>query len=128
MFDRPEVLRISASMAANAAQRLSAIAGNVANADTPGYRAKDVADFRETYRAAPDLGLRATRPGHLADDGSDGASGVTERAGGHASPNGNNVSLEAEMMRAATVRQDHDMALTVYKSSLDILRASLGRR
>jgi hypothetical protein len=32
------------------------------------------------------------------------------------------------MMRAAEVRQEHDMALGVYAKSLDILRATLTRR
>ena len=32
------------------------------------------------------------------------------------------------MMRAAGIRQDHETALTIYKTSLNILRASIGRR
>jgi hypothetical protein len=39
---------------------------NVANADTPGYRAGDLRPFAETYRAMPSLALRTTRPGHMA--------------------------------------------------------------
>ena len=31
-------------------------------------------------------------------------------------------------MRAAQVKQSHDMALGVYQKSMDILRMSLGRR
>ena len=44
------------------------------------------------------------------------------------SPNGNNVSLEGEMLSAAGVRKDHDLALTIYRSSLGLFRTSLGRR
>jgi hypothetical protein len=32
------------------------------------------------------------------------------------------------MVAAAQVRMDHDTALAIYRTSLDILRASLGRR
>lgn len=128
MFQTPEILGMAASMAGNAATRMSAIAQNVANADTPGYRAKDVQSFAESYRAESGLHLRTTRPGHFAGAVATAGPNLTVRPGGHASPNGNNVSLEDEMMTAAVIRQDHDMALTIYKKSLDILRASLGRR
>jgi flagellar basal-body rod protein FlgB len=128
MFEKPEVMGMSAAMAANAATRLSAIAENVANADTPGYRAKDAVDFAATYRADSGFQLAATRPGHISASPAVTLTATSQRAGGHLSPNGNNVSLEDEMMRAATVRQDHDTALAIYKKSLDILRVSLGRR
>ena len=55
MFQTPEILGMAASMAGNAATRMSAIAQNVANADTPGYRAKDVQSFAESYRAESGL-------------------------------------------------------------------------
>lgn len=128
MFEKPEILGMSAAMAANAASRLSAIAENVANADTPGYRAKDVADFAESYHSEGGFQLAATRPGHIPASPTAAYAAVSERAGGHLSPNGNNVSLEDEMMRMAGVRKDHDTALAIYKKSLDILRTSLGRR
>ena len=51
MFDRPEVLGMASAMAQNASTRLSAIARNVANADTPGYRAVDAPSFRDSYRS-----------------------------------------------------------------------------
>ncbi len=127
MFENPEVLRMASASAAHAAARLSLTARNVANADTPGYRATDLQDFASSYQADGAQELRATRRGHLT-----GASGnLTERQvqlTGAMSPNGNSVSLEEEMMRAATIRQDHDQALAIYKSALSLLRTSLGRR
>lgn len=128
MFDQPEVMGMASALAANAAARLTAIAQNVANADTPGYCARDAQSFQDSYRAASDLPLRTTRPGHMGGFSGQALTAISERAGGHMSPNGNNVSLENEMLAAAGVRQDHDLALTVYRSSLGLLRASLGRR
>lgn len=129
MFDRPEIMQVASALAAHAATRQSAIAENIANADTPGYRARDMADFAESYRAADAGALRNTRPGHLGASADADGPALIERAGtGHLSPNGNNVSIETEMVAAAAVRRDHDMALTVYRKSLDILRTSLGRR
>lgn len=127
MFDKPEILRMAAMSAANAASRLGAIGRNIANADTPGYRATDLKGFAETYRGQGELALNATRPGHLGG-ATDPARVARIAIAGHLSPNGNNVSLEGEMMRAAVVRKDHDLALSIYRSSLGILRTSLGRR
>ncbi len=36
--------------------------------------------------------------------------------------------LEREMVKSVDVRQQHDMALAVYRNTSDIIRASLGRR
>ena len=72
---------------------------------------------------------RTTRPGHLAF-GAD-ARGFDPReqtALGAETPNGNTVSLEDQMLRAAEVRQEHEMAIGVYSKSLEILRASVTRR
>ena len=44
---------------------------------------------------------------------------------GAESPNGNSVSLEDQMTRAADIRQSHDLAMGVYQKSLDILRATI---
>ena len=78
--------------------------------------------------ASPAFAAKVTRPGHLAFGADPNGFAVREvTALGAESPNGNTVSLEDQMMRAAEVRQSHDMALGVYRKSLDILRASLGR-
>ena len=42
MFDRIETLRMASSLTAHAAERQKLIAQNVANADTPGFRARDL--------------------------------------------------------------------------------------
>ena len=44
-----------------------------------------------------------------------------------ASPNGNTVSLEAEMLKSIEAKREHDRALAIYKSALSVLRISLGR-
>lgn len=123
------VLDLAARLAEHAAFRQKVIAENVAHADTPGYRARDVAPFAETLRADREpFTARVTRPGHVAF-GADprGFESRETRVMGAESPNGNSVSLEDQMMRAAETRQAHAFALGVYGKSLDILRAGLGR-
>lgn len=127
MFDRPDVMGMASAMAQNASARLGLIAKNIANADTPGYRAQTAARFSDTYRQALDLPMRSTRPGHLGASLSAGSARPSV-ASGHMAPNGNGVSLENEMVAAAGARRDHDMALAIYKNALGLLRSSLGRR
>lgn len=128
MFEKPEILSMAGALSSHAALRQAAIAENVANADTPGYRAKDTAAFASVYASDDGFGMRATQAGHIGQADGGSADALTARSNTHdTSPNGNNVSIETEMVAAADVKKDHDIALAVYRSSLNILRASLGR-
>ncbi len=127
MFESVEIMRMANALATHSGARLGVIAENIANADTPGFRAKDLPDFDAAWADAAGGGMRATRPGHLGTSAQgDGATAIVRDGPG--SPDGNTVSLQGEMARAAQTRQDHDMALAVYKNAADILRAALGRR
>lgn len=128
MYDKLEIFQMAGGLATHASARQARIAGNVANADTPGYRAQDIKPFAETYQAnTGGDALRSTRGGHVLP-GEDLAMQmqVVDRPGPSA-PNGNTVSLETEMMNAVDVRLSHEMALSVYQTSLGILRTALGR-
>jgi len=129
MFDKMEIFRMAQGLAMHAAQRQSTIAQNVANADTPGYRARDMESFADTYATRDTSAMRATRVGHMSasEAGHQVTAARETYRPGAASPNGNNVSLESEMMAAAEVKRDHDMALSIYQTSLRIMRSSLGR-
>lgn len=128
MFNNIEMMQTAQSMARHASDRQTLIARNVANADTPGYRAQDMPSFTDTFEA-PNQGIamRATRANHITD-GLGAAGQLTAiDSGGEAAPNGNTVSVEQEMVKAAEVRQQHDMAMAIYGKARDILRTSLGR-
>jgi flagellar basal-body rod protein FlgB len=127
MFDRLEILRMAGGLASHASERQAVVARNVANADTPGYRAEDLERFADIYRASDGPGLRKTRDGHLDAPSARLVEARKVDAGGQAAPNGNTVALEEEMIRAVEVKRGHDIALAVYRTSLDLMRASLGR-
>lgn len=124
MFEKLEIVRMAQSLAAHSGARMSVIAENIANADTPGYKAKDLPSFAEVY-AEPGQ-LRATRPGHIGT-GTAVSTPPSRASRGHEAPNGNSVSLEAEMVKSVEARQNHDMALAIYRATSDVIRASLGR-
>ena len=125
------VLRLASGLATHAAQRQALIAENMANSDTPGFRARDLPDFGAVLdRAVPAFTAKLTRPEHIAF-GADAILGAEPRPDaieGADAPNGNSVSIGDQVMRAANVRQSHEMAMGVYSKSLEILRASIGTR
>lgn len=125
MFEKLELTRMAQSLAAHSGSRMAVIAENVANADTPGYKAKDLPAFAEVFGAG-EVPMRSSRAGHLTSISS-AAMPVAVRAGGHEAPNGNSVSLEGEMVKSVEARQNHDMALAIYRATSDVIRASLGR-
>lgn len=129
MFERLEISNRAYALASHAMTRQAAISANVANADTPGYKAVDTPEFASAYRDGAGLQPVATRSAHLArPDANQSFAIATRRAPGNESPNGNTVALESEMIKAAEVRHAYDMALAIAKSASSILRTSLGRR
>ncbi len=126
MLEAPYLMKMAHNLARHAGARQAQVAKNIANADVPGYRARDLVDFSQTHQQMTGAELKATRPGHMPGPVSR-ARFETFDIGGEASPNGNTVSLEQEMVRGTDAKSSHELALTVYKSSLDILRSSIGR-
>ena len=127
MFETPYVMKLAQNLARHSGARQAQIAKNIANADTPGYRARDVTAFSETFgQSGTTRDIRTTRAGHM-NTLPLGTGYRTFDLGGPASPNGNTVSVEVEMARGTDAKSAHETALTVYKASLDVLRMSLGR-
>ena len=123
-----DILSMAQKMARYADQRHALIAENIANADTPAYKARDLPSFERVFsQGEAALPLRTTRPNHIIPTDQGFMPEVIRESGLEASPNGNNVSLEHEMTKAAETRQSYDMALGIYFKSLEILRTSLGR-
>ncbi|WP_245947625.1 flagellar basal body protein [Jannaschia seohaensis] len=119
----PSLMRLATDAAKHAAARQTVIATNVANADTPRFRASDLPAFRPDAGRLP---LRRSHPAHMA--GAPDRSGPEILRDARADPNGNTVSLQDQVLRGVESARAHNRAVTIYKASLDLLRASLGRR
>ncbi|HBQ37141.1 MAG TPA: hypothetical protein DD729_09975 [Rhodobacteraceae bacterium] len=129
MFKKLEIFQMASAMARHAETRQAMTARNIANADTPGYKASDLASFSDTYKQhTGGIAMRGTRSGHISETGAFNPAAIPIAGKGSESPNGNNVSLEAEMMKSVEIGGHHKRAMAIYNSSLGILRTSLGRR
>jgi flagellar basal-body rod protein FlgB len=104
------------------AARTNVIAENIANADTPGFAARDLksVDFRRLAHAAA---LKTSDPRHITTAApATGAHKAVSSPDGEASLNGNDVSVETQMMKLSETRMDYQLASSVYRKGVELIR------
>lgn len=107
--------------------RQRVLAGNIANADTPGYQPRDVRSFASVVAGAGGgAPLAATNPRHLAST-TDPLLARPDRTATDRAPNGNAVSLDREALKVAETDGAHALAATLHKRYLGLFRTALGR-
>jgi flagellar basal-body rod protein FlgB len=104
--------------------RQATIASNVANANTPGYRAQDVQPFSAVLSHLQ-LTMAATAPGHIQPAASAaGKINVRTSDSWDVVHSGNSVNLEQEMMKAGEVHRAHALNVNVVRSFHQMLMNS----
>jgi flagellar basal-body rod protein FlgB len=114
-------------------ERQRVLAENVANADTPKYRGRDLTapKFEEPAQVAPvsTVSLATTASGHIASTSATGSAFNTESKDKFETrPTGNAVSLEDEMMKVAANQMDYAAVTALYTRSLNLMKTALGKR
>jgi flagellar basal-body rod protein FlgB len=111
--------------------RQQLLASNIANADTPGYKARDI-DFAAALRdvtsgrAVPTVSLRASSDRHLAGGATgDAPAAVLYRSVQQPSIDGNTVDMDVERNRFAENAVHYDANLTFLNSQIKLLLAAL---
>ena len=98
------------------AVRQTAIGSNIANANTPGFRAQDVQPFEMAVEQAR-LALAATQPGHLAARPQEApAIELRREEPWEVTHSANNVSLEQELLKAGEVNRAFRLNTSVAKA------------
>lgn len=120
--------------------RQKLLSQNIANADTPGYRPKDIKQLGvdpasrgsdAARRMAPvqgrQTGISVTNPMHIS---AGGAGVATEDRGAtyETRPSGNAVDLENEMLKVSQNQIDFQTAANIYQRGLSTLKIALGRK
>jgi flagellar basal-body rod protein FlgB len=107
-------------------QRLELLAANIANADTPNYKARDL-DFKAALQAAQgdSVTLAATRPGHLQGAGASGRADVKYRWPDQPSLDGNTVDSQKESAAVAETSVRYQASLTFLNQQLRALRTAI---
>ena len=113
--------------------RQKLIAENVANADMPRFRPKDLGELSfDRKTGTPASGateLALTSVAHIAPSGSQGVGADPKGFKGfEVRPSGNGVNLEEEMQKAGDNQTDYQLAASLYQKSLDALKIAVGKR
>jgi flagellar basal-body rod protein FlgB len=113
-------------------ERQRLLAENVANADTPTFRPRDLAppEFDQTLPRGAAVALARTDLAHLgfADGASGGQFKLQRNARYEVRPAGNAVNLEDEMQKIASNQMDYQAATTLYSRSLGLLKLAVSKR
>ena len=94
--------------------RQAAVAENVANANTPNFRARDVEPFEATLDKTA-LDMASTNPGHISLASTQVRAAPQSRTFDITSK-GNDVSLENELIKAGEVTRDYSINVSIVKS------------
>lgn len=112
------IFKMYSAMAQHAAESQRVSATNISRAGEPGYKAVEVESFADFL----------SRTGH-ADRSQTGPLEFAKHISSTpVNPNGNSVSVENEVFNAAKAGGQHNMALSVYSKSIDLMRTAIGRR
>ena len=108
-------------------QRQNLLSENVANADTPGYVARDLKplDFADALgRGGPALAVTNSR--HIAIAPHESGSGERASPDVEFSPNGNAVSLEQEMIKVSQTQAQFQAAANLYAKAMTLMKTAIG--
>jgi flagellar basal-body rod protein FlgB len=107
------------------------LAQNIANADTPGYRAKELKKLDFDHMAMAEshrLKMRATAPSHI--DGSKMETGEfrvdKSRKTYETSPVKNSVAIEEQMAAMAKNNTDYQLVTNLYKKTAGLFKTAIG--
>lgn len=114
--------------------RQDVLSQNVANADTPGYGAKDLkpVDFEKTLRQTIggqfSASLATDDPRHIAISQTSSAQFTDIAAPDtEANPTGNSVSLEEEMIKVADTQAQYQAAADLYAKAVGMMKTAIGQ-
>ena len=119
-------LSLAASGLRAQAGRMRIIAENIANADMPRFKPRDLRESGADTLSP--VAVDTTNPAHLAGSLGTGAAGSREAQRFETRPSGNAVVLEDEMMKVANNQMDYQLAATLYSKSLGLLKMAVGKR
>jgi flagellar basal-body rod protein FlgB len=115
-------------------ERQRVLSQNIANSDTPNYRANDLKplSFRALLGGAGPGNaavLRPTNARHMMGTGGTGPFGVQRAKDSfEITPSGNGVVLEQQVAAMADTQLEFAASTSLYKKHMNMLRAAIGRR
>lgn len=112
-------------------ERQAVLAQNVANADSPGYNARDIRpiNFERTLDQHTRLAVKQTEKNHLVGSGPQSQYRLEDKKASEvyeSSPNGNGVILEEQLMAIQDTKLQHDLVTNLYNKQITMFKTALG--
>ncbi|MDD5586745.1 MAG: flagellar basal body rod protein FlgB [Alphaproteobacteria bacterium] len=110
-------------------QRQAVLAQNVANANTPKYKAKDIApfSFNDALKEAGS-GMYITDSRHIVPASMAGVNAATKKARTYETvPSGNSVEIEQQMMEVSKTAIDYQAVSGLYRKVIGLFRTAIGK-
>ena len=122
MIDK--TLGVHESALAYRSQRMEILAKNIANADTPHFKARDL-DFRQLLQGAQDSNLQLTNTGHTNQTPEDTRTGLKYRVPYNTSFDGNTVELPVEQAKYGQYAAEYQTTLSILENRIGGIRKAL---
>jgi flagellar basal-body rod protein FlgB len=110
-----------------ATHRQEVLAQNIANANTPGFRPRDVRSFADALAGTAAVTPVRTQPNHLAGPSGVLAGDETVDRRHTQSPDGNAVAIDEQLVKLADTDTIHRFATSIYHKYLGMFATALGR-
>lgn len=126
---RPDVFEAMQTKLRYLTNRQSVISQNIANANTPNYKAKDLesVDFNAAPRRQSRMGLVATDPGHIRSVSKPISFEVVKQKDAYeTAPNGNNVVLEQQTVKMSENNLEYQTTLNLMRKMNRLVRTAIG--
>ncbi|HYF08455.1 MAG TPA: flagellar basal body protein [Acetobacteraceae bacterium] len=108
-------------------RRQGVLAQNISNADTPGFRPRDLPPFAQAL-ARQGVVLARTDGQHLSGGRGTDPQARPDRRLVERTPDGNAVALDEQAIRVADTEQAHALAVSLHRRYLGMFRTALGRQ
>ncbi|NIJ20815.1 flagellar basal-body rod protein FlgB [Sphingomonas naasensis] len=118
----------------NLSERQRVVSQNIANSETPGYKARDVAEPNfaalvggSGMIAAPQVQL-TDRMKSLGAIQPIGAGVILDKDISETKPDGNNVTLEDQLLKMGEIQADFTAMTSLYRKQMSMLKTAVGGR
>ena len=105
-------------------QRVEVLAQNIANADTPNYKARDL-DFKTIFRSASEDTMQTTHGKHMALPVDENADGMKYRIPFNVAFDGNTVELNVEQAQYGKAAAEYQATVNFLQDEIGGLRKAL---
>lgn len=137
MTDRPDILSGMQRALRQLDARQRVIAGNLANSDTPGFKALDVksdfanmVDQRVGKADNPTVALTARMSELGAKSGNSlgvRSDVIVDNSATEIKPDGNSVNIEEQMMKMSQIQTEYITLINLYKKNISLFKSAIGK-